>query len=103
MNMRNKWNIILILVLLYLLYEVIVNTKNNFKIKDKGVSIKAIVVDSYKVGGKGKVNTCYEFYISNVKFESCRVADKLYNIGDSIEIIYIPDSPQNNNIKDLIY
>jgi hypothetical protein len=67
----------------------------NRAIEKNGRVIIGVIDDTRKVGGKGIRRCTYHFRMDNVKYEGS-VDDDYLNVGDSIEIMFLPNDPSKN-------
>jgi hypothetical protein len=68
-------------------------TIENFRLKNSGLCINAIVVDKKNVGSKGVIYTYYQFKVSDRFYENFSTTDDDMAIGDSITIVYLKSNP----------
>jgi hypothetical protein len=87
--------IILIIVVLLFIWRVSVVSFENRDIKKNGRVIIGVIDDTRKVGGKGIRRCTYRFSTHNGKYGGW-VDDDYLNVGDSIEIMYLPNDPFKN-------
>lgn len=88
-------HIVFILVFLYFVWHVTYMSIENRAIEKKGRVIIGVIDDTRKVGGKGIRRCTYHFLVNNKIYEG-RVDDDYLNIGDSVEIMFLPDNPSKN-------
>jgi len=88
-------HIVLILTFLYFVWHVTYMSIENRTIEKNGRAIIGVIDDTRKVGGKGIRRCTYHFFVDNKIYEG-RVDDDYLNIGDSIEIVFLPNNPSKN-------
>nr|WP_294790883.1 hypothetical protein [uncultured Mucilaginibacter sp.] len=63
--------------------------------KSEGSKIKGVVIDKYKVGGKGTIQIDYLFKLNENTYSGSTSNEK-YNVGDSLYILFLKEDPRIN-------
>lgn len=89
------WLVIILLMFWYvgIRPEIIISD-----LKENGKQIKAYLYEVKRVGSKGTIRGFYRFKINNILYEGFYDNDKLEKY-DSIDIIYLPENPERNQVK----
>ena len=99
-NRPIRWSIpILLLGILFVCG--IKNTYYNKLLEEKGVCIKAIVIDNYRTGRKGTMNIEYKFKVNNITYTNSDMSSEL--VGDTISVIYLPNDPTINRPCNILH
>lgn len=64
-------------------------------LKERGVKTKAFVTKTFAGGGKGAMIR-YEYYVNGEKIELRTTQKKGIEQGDTIEILYLPETPEKS-------
>jgi hypothetical protein len=88
-------HIAMILILFYFTWHVTTGTLEKQSIEKNGRVIIGVIDDTRKVGGKGIRRCTYHFTVGNLRYEGS-VDDDYFNVGDSIEIKFLPIDPSKN-------
>ena len=98
-NYKNKISLIFFLVLIaWFVYTGAKKTKTNNDLYKKGEIAKAVVIDKRKVGGKGIERVSYSFSFNGQRYEGW-VDDDYYEVGDTIQILFLKENPEINEGK----
>ncbi|KAF0131672.1 MAG: hypothetical protein FD155_196 [Bacteroidetes bacterium] len=90
--------IILIGIVIHFVIVVIGNEIDNNDLKKNGIETSAIVTDVRKVGSKGVIRCTYTFEVNNLIYTG-NVDDDYYEIGDTIQVLYLKRIPEINRDK----
>ena len=94
--------VFLALILVYIIFEGGHKTLENYRLKRKGICVKAIVLEKNHVGAKGVIYTHYQYIAKGVVYQGISSSDDNANIGDSIVIVYLDSDPDINRSNGLL-
>jgi hypothetical protein len=86
------YGLIFSLVVIFLWVSTI-KTIENIRLANYGLLTKAIVIDKYRIGGKGTIDIRIKYTVDGKKYESSLKNEPL-EIGDSVEILYLKTDPE---------
>jgi hypothetical protein len=97
-----KKYIILIALSSWLIYFMFSKTYDNYLLKKNGLLVKGIVITKKVIGGKGTINIEYYFITPQGENYNGESNNEKYNVGDSIEILYLKSNPNVNASKSFL-
>lgn len=91
------WGLLLAIPLFFALKS----NHNNNSLRERGLPIKAKIIDIYRTGRKGTINIEYEFKINNI-YRGTYFGSIEDKIGDTIIVVYLPENPSINKPKEAL-
>jgi hypothetical protein len=85
-------HILLILLLIFLVYNILYKTIENIKLARIGIKTKGVVVDKRVVGGKGTIELDVKYFVEN-KFYEGTISNENWNLNDSVDLVCLSSEP----------
>lgn len=89
------------LLIACLLYMGTAKSIENYRLSKSGLTARAMVIKKKSVGSKGTIRCFYEFKVNEVAYSGFDHT-KIFNAGDSIDVLYIFSKPEINRSKRFI-
>jgi hypothetical protein len=94
--------ILFIAICCWLFYESFEQTLLNRRLKSENNKVRSVVTNRYKVGAKGTIQIDYSFTL-NGKIYIGQATNERFNIGDSLDVLYLKENPELNRSYGFIH
>ncbi|HZY78167.1 MAG TPA: hypothetical protein VFE50_01495 [Cyclobacteriaceae bacterium] len=87
------WYIFILIAAIAFMIPATIRTIENYRLEKHGRVVRAFVVNTKTVGGKGTVQLKFRYKVAGVEYVEF-LNNEPYNAGDSVYLLYLENSPE---------